>query len=84
MIEEEIMKNLEKVIMIVADQLGKDVAEITAETSLQDDLGADSLDAVEIIMALEDEFGIEIPDDEAQTFNNIGEITKYIDEKSAE
>ncbi len=78
------MKNLEKVIMIVADQLGKDVAEITAETSLQDDLGADSLDAVEIIMALEDEFGIEIPDDEAQTFNNIGEITKYIDEKSAE
>ena len=78
------MKNLEKVIMIVADQLGKDVAEITAETSLQDDLGADSLDAVEIIMALEDEFGIEIPDDEAQTFNNIGEITKYIDENSAE
>ena len=72
---------LEKVITIVAEQLGKDATEITAETSMQDDLGADSLDAVEIIMALEDEFGIEIPDEEAQTFNNIGEIAQYIDGK---
>lgn len=72
---------LEKVITIVAEQLGKDASEITAETSMQDDLGADSLDAVEIIMALEDEFGIEIPDEEAQTFNNIGEIAQYIDGK---
>lgn len=72
---------LDKVITIVADQLGKDAAGITAETSMQDDLGADSLDAVEIIMALEDEFGIEIPDEEAQTFNNIGEIAQFIDAK---
>ena len=72
---------LDKVITIVAEQLGKDATEITAETSMQDDLGADSLDAVEIIMALEDEFGIEIPDEEAQTFNNIGEIAQYIDGK---
>lgn len=72
---------LDKVITIVAEQLGKDAAEIQAETSMQDDLGADSLDAVEIIMALEDEFGIEIPDEEAQTFNNIGEIAQYIDGK---
>lgn len=70
---------VDKVITIVAEQLGQDASEITAETSLQDDLGADSLDAVEIIMALEDEFDIEISDEEAQTFNNIGEIAKYID-----
>ena len=73
----------DKVKMIVADQLGKDINEITETTSLQDDLGADSLDAVEIIMALEDEFGIEISDEKAQTFNNIGEISKYIDEQKA-
>ncbi|MDI9502236.1 MAG: acyl carrier protein [Tissierellia bacterium] len=70
---------VDKVITIVAEQLGQDASEITAETSLQDDLGADSLDAVEIIMALEDEFDIEISDEEAQTFNNIGEIAQYID-----
>ena len=70
---------VDKVITIVAEQLGQDASEITAETSLQDNLGADSLDAVEIIMALEDEFDIEISDEEAQTFNNIGEIAQYID-----
>ena len=70
---------VDKVITIVAEQLGQDASEITAETSLQDDLGADSLDAVEIIMALEDEFDIEISDEEAQTFKNIGEIAQYID-----
>ena len=70
---------VDKVITIVAEQLGQDASEITAETSLQDDLGADSLDAVEIIMALEDEFDIEVSDEEAQTFNNIGEIAQYID-----
>ncbi len=78
-LKEDMIMTVDKVITIVAEQLGKDAAEITAETSLQDDLGADSLDAVEIIMALEDEFGIEIPDEEAQTFNNIGEIAQYID-----
>ncbi len=76
--------NLEKVIAIVADQLGKEAADITAETSLQDDLGADSLDAVEIIMAMEDEFGIEIADEDAQNFRTVGEITQYIDEKLGE
>lgn len=70
---------VDKVITIVAEQLGQDASEITAETSLQDDLGADSLDAVEIIMALEDEFDIEVSDEEAQIFNNIGEIAQYID-----
>ena len=53
--------------------------EITEKTSLMDDLEADSLDAVEIIMALEDEFDLEIPDEAAENFKNIGDIVKYIE-----
>lgn len=70
----------EKVKVIIADQLG--VGEDTTigmETSLMKDLEADSLDAVEIMMALEDEFSIEIPDSEAEKFANIGDIVKYIE-----
>ncbi|TCO79006.1 acyl carrier protein [Marinisporobacter balticus] len=71
----------EKIVEIVVDQLGLDNADhITPKTSLMKDLEADSLDAVEIIMALEDEFDIEIPDEEAEKFKNIGDITKYIKE----
>ncbi|NLK44804.1 MAG: acyl carrier protein [Tissierellia bacterium] len=71
----------EKVKNIIADQLGvDDVASITMETSLMKDLEADSLDAVEIMMALEDEFGITIPDEDAEKFANIGDIVKYIEE----
>ncbi|MEW9122512.1 MAG: acyl carrier protein [Thermotaleaceae bacterium] len=71
----------EKVVQIIAEQLGLDSTEdITPQTSLMKDLEADSLDAVEIIMALEDEFGIEIPDEEAEKFKNIGDITNYIEE----
>lgn len=71
----------EKVRDIVADQLGVDnVEEITPKTSLMNDLEADSLDAVEIMMALEDEFEIEIPDEDAEKFTCIGDIVKYIEE----
>lgn len=71
----------EKVVEIIAEQLGLDSTEdITPETSLMRDLEADSLDAVEIIMALEDEFGVEIPDEEAEKFRNIGDIANYIEE----
>ena len=71
----------EKMKSIIADQLGIDnVDKITMNISLIDDLEADSLDAVEIIMALEDEFGIEIPDEEAEHFNTIGDIYKFIEE----
>jgi acyl carrier protein len=71
----------EKVKEIVADQLGVDDMEsITPATSLMKDLEADSLDAVEIIMALEDEFSIEISDEEAENFKNLGDICKYIEE----
>lgn len=71
----------EKVRLIISEQLGIDnLGDITLETSLVDDLEADSLDAVEVIMALEDEFGIEIPDEEAENFKNIGDICKFIEE----
>lgn len=73
----------EKVKGIIAEQLGiSDDSIITAETSLMKDLEADSLDAVEIIMAIEDEFDIEIPDEDAEKFLNIGDIIKYVEEKN--
>ncbi|MCC0631982.1 MULTISPECIES: acyl carrier protein [unclassified Clostridioides] len=68
-----------KVVAIIIEQLGVEDKEITMETSLMKDLEADSLDAVEIIMALEDEFGIEIPDTEAENFKSIGDIVNYIE-----
>lgn len=74
----------EKVKEIVIDQLGVDDADsVTLETSLMKDLDADSLDAVEIIMALEDEFGISVADEDAEGFKNIGDIVKYIEENIA-
>lgn len=70
---------MDKVRDIVADQLGvDDKTTIAATTSLMKDLEADSLDAVEIMMSLEDEFGVEIPDEEAEKFQNIGDIATYI------
>ena len=70
----------EKVRSIVSEQLSiDDVDTITLDTSLTEDLEADSLDAVEVIMALEDEFGIEIPDEEAEHFKTIGDICKFIE-----
>jgi len=73
----------EKVKHIIADQLGVEQDEITMQTSMMGDLQADSLDAVEIMMALEDEFEIEIPDEDAENFKNIGDIVKYIEGKIA-
>lgn len=71
----------ERVREIIADQLGVDELDsITLKTSLIDDLEADSLDAVEVIMALEDEFGIEIPDEEAENFKCVGDICSFIEE----
>lgn len=72
----------DKVKNIIADQLGvDDVESITMETSLMKDLEADSLDAVEIMMALEDEFEITVPDEDAENFKNIGDIVRYIEVK---
>ena len=71
-----------RVVEIIADQLSLDeneVLSITAETSLMKDLKADSLDAVEVVMALEDEYGIKIPDEEAEKFKNIGDICSFVE-----
>lgn len=70
----------ERVKAIIADQLGVDEAEITSEASFVDDLGADSLDTVELVMALEEEFGIEIPDEEAENISTVKDAVKYIEE----
>jgi len=73
---------LDKVKEIIIEQLGLDEdVEITMETSLMNDLEADSLDAVEVIMAIEDEFDIEIPDEDAEDFKNIGDIVKYVEDR---
>lgn len=68
----------EKVKGIIADQLGVDENEVTMESSFIDDLGADSLDIVELIMALEEEFDIEIPDEEAEKISTVGNVVDYI------
>ena len=71
----------EKIRSIIADQLCIDNADsITLETTLSDDLEADSLDAVEVIMAIEDEFSIEIPDEEVQNFKTVGDICKFVED----
>ncbi len=71
----------EKVRDIIAEQLDAEVEGITMETSMMKDLEADSLDAVEIMMALEDEFVLIIPDEDAEGFKNIGDIVNYLQEK---
>lgn len=71
----------DKVKDIISEQLGVKKEEIKPESSFIDDLGADSLDTVEVVMALEEEFGIEIPDEDAEKITTVGEAIKYIDEK---
>lgn len=68
----------EKVRDIIAEQLGIDPEEITMESSFIDDLGADSLDIVELIMALEEEFDIEIPDEDAEKIKTVGDVVEYL------
>ncbi len=73
----------EKIKEIIADQLAlDDTASIALDSSLMKDLEADSLDAVEIIMAIEDEFDIEIPDEDAEKFKTIGDIVKYVEDNA--
>ena len=77
------MENVEqRVKKIVAEQLGVNEAEIKTESSFVDDLGADSLDTVELVMAFEEEFGIEIPDEDAEKITRVKEAIDYI-EKNA-
>ncbi len=71
----------DKVKDIISEQLGVKKEEIKPESSFIDDLGADSLDTVEVVMALEEEFGIEIPDEDAEKITTVGEAVKYISNK---
>ncbi|MBP7461213.1 MAG: acyl carrier protein [Candidatus Delongbacteria bacterium] len=68
-----------KVKEIVVEQLGVDENQVTAEASFIDDLNADSLDTVELIMALEEEYGIEIPDEKAKQIKTVGDAVQYIE-----
>ena len=71
---------LDKIKGIIAEQLGVDEEEVKLETNLAKDLEADSLDAVEIIMAIEDEYAIEIPDEEAEKIQTVGDLVRYVEE----
>jgi acyl carrier protein len=77
----EELKN--KVISIIAEQLGLDEEEIKLDASFVDDLGADSLDIVELVMALEEEYGIEIPDEDAEKIKTVQDAINYIQEHTS-
>ncbi|GED70287.1 MULTISPECIES: acyl carrier protein [Brevibacillus] len=70
---------LERVKKIIVDRLGVDESKITLEASFKEDLGADSLDVVELVMELEDEFDLEISDEDAEKITSVGEVVKYIE-----
>ena len=73
----------DRVRAIIAEQLGVKIEEVTDAASFIEDLGADSLDTVELVMALEEEFGIEIPDEDAEKMSSVGDAIKYISSKTA-
>ncbi|HJC63985.1 MAG TPA: acyl carrier protein [Candidatus Blautia merdavium] len=75
---------LEKMKEIIADQLNCDADSITAETSFKEDLGADSLDLFELVMALEDEYSVEIPSEELQELTTVGAVMDYLKNKGVE
>ena len=72
----------DKIKSIIVEQLGVDEEEVTEDASYVDDLGADSLDTVELVMALEEEFGLEIPDEDAEKITRVKEAIEYIDTHS--
>ena len=71
---------LDKIKEMVAENLGVDAATITEESSFKDDLGADSLDLFELVMAVEEEFGIEIPTEDLEQIATVGDVIKYIND----
>jgi acyl carrier protein len=83
--EEEVSRMsdvFERVKRIVVDRLGVDESEVTLDASFKDDLGADSLDVVELVMELEDEFDMEISDEDAEKITTVGEVVNYIQSHS--
>jgi len=79
MAAEEKKEIVEKVKQIISEQLGVDEKEVTPSASFVDDLGADSLDQVELVMALEEHFGVEIPDEDAEKLRTVQDAIAYID-----
>lgn len=75
---------LEKIQSIVADQLSCDVAEVTLTASFKEDLNADSLDLFELVMALEEEYNVEIPSEDLAQLNTVEDVIKYLNEKGVE
>ena len=73
----------EKVKGIIVEQLGVSADKVTREAKVVEDLGADSLDAVELVMAVEEEFGVEVPDDEAEGLTTVGAIIDYVEKASS-
>ncbi|HMP76010.1 MAG TPA: acyl carrier protein [Kiritimatiellia bacterium] len=71
----------DKVKEIIVEQLGVNAEQVTSEASFIDDLGADSLDTVELVMAFEEEFGAEIPDEDAEKLTTVGAVVSYLKEK---
>lgn len=84
MTEKEVQRveEFERVKSVIVDQLGVDEDSVTMEASFVDDLGADSLDIVELIMGLETEFDVEIPDDQAEKISTVGDAVNYIKENA--
>lgn len=76
---EENMADFEKIKSIIVEQLGVEESEVTEDAHFIDDLGADSLDTVELVMALEEEFGVEISDEDAEKIQTVGDVKKFID-----
>ena len=80
MAKEEIFEKLKE---LVVDQLGVEEDEVTMEASMQDDLGADSLDLVDLVMSVEEEFGVKVADEDLENIKTVGEIVDYIEENKA-
>mgnify|MGYP001277199518 FL=1 len=76
------MAVFDKVKKVIVEQLGVDENEVTLDASITDDLGADSLDLVELVMALETEFNLDIPDEEAEKIKTVGDAVHYVEEVS--
>ena len=72
----------EKVKAILSEQFGVEEDSITMESSITDDLGADSLDVVDLLMSIEDEFEVEVPDSEVENIKTVGDLVKYIEDKA--
>lgn len=79
MAKEEIFDKLKK---LVVDQLGVEEDEVTMEASMQDDLGADSLDLVDLVMSVEEEFGVKVADEDLENIKTVGDIVNYIEDRA--